>query len=342
MKPTQTIVIAAFDGALPSSLNGIADMLALATFGIAKSNSPDQSMVWAPNVITASCKGCPIQDGRGHQFCVDAAFEDIKHCDAILVPGFSPDLRGRLSDCLTQQNSQQWIKNQHRKGALVYSSCSGAFALGEAGLLNRRKCTTTWWLYYELQQRFPMASTVWGVRLIKDGQVITAGGPLSWVDITLHAIDLLAGPKAASLAADFTVVDTIPKSQDICTTSMPGTDSDAFLFKAQQTVRYALDRRLTPQDLATAMSVSERTLHRRLKELTGKSPKTFIDGLRIDAACTLLQTSDCLIKNIALTLGYSEESVFRRIFRRYTGMTPTEYRHQISVQLAERDNTPKS
>lgn len=328
MVSVHTIVIAAINSALPSGLTGIADMLALAKLGLAKCNKDGQPKTdpWAPTIVTASYDGAPIEDGQGQKFHVNAALRDISHCEAVLIPGVLPDSKGHLPNCLTDKSTQLWLAEQHRHGALVCGSCSGAFALGEAGLLNGRKCTTTWWLYYELKRRFPSADIAWGSGFVVENRVITAGGPLSWIDITLHVIRLLAGAQSARIAADFAVVDTVPKSQSIYVPQDYLMATDPFLAEAEQIVRHALNRRLIAQDLAASMAVSERTLHRRLKELTGEAPKAFIDRLRIESACTLLQASDQPIKSIAMALGFSEETVFRRLFRRYTGLTPTGYR----------------
>ncbi|RDK07254.1 DJ-1/PfpI family protein [Cupriavidus lacunae] len=109
-----------------------------------------------------------------------------------------------------------WLRDQHAHGALIGGSCAGVFVLGEAGLLNDRRCTTTWWLHEELKHRFPGADVVWGSALLEDDRVISAGGrPLSWIDLALHMISRLAGPQAARIAADFAVVDNTPLQQSL-------------------------------------------------------------------------------------------------------------------------------
>lgn len=328
MQPVQTIVVAALDGALLSGLIGVLDLLSLAKLGIAKYSTYGQTQIdpWTPTVVTASYDGSPVRDNRGQKFYVDSAFDDIAHCRAIIVPGISPDSRGLFPEVLTRKRTQLWLADQHRRGALVGSSCSGAFALGEAGLLDGRRCTTTWWLHYEFKKRFPSAKALWGNEIVDDGNIVTAGGPLSWTKIALHIIRLLAGIQTASLVADFAVVDTVPKSQNIYVPQDYLIATAPFIIRAEQTVRHTLNRRISTRELASSMAVSERTLHRRLKQLTGEAPKAFIDRLCIDSACTLLQSSSESIATIAESLGFSDETVFRRLFRRHTGMTPTGYR----------------
>ena len=139
-------------------------------------------------------------------------------------------------------------------------------------------------------------------------------------------IRTLAGNDAANRAADFAVVDTVPNSQDRYIPQGHLVSADPFLIAAEQKVRQNLSQPISTLGLAAELAVSERTLHRRLKQLTGEAPKSFMDRVRMDMAKTLLHTSGQQINIIALTFGYTDEAVFRRLFRKQVGMSPTEYR----------------
>jgi transcriptional regulator GlxA family with amidase domain len=335
----------AFDQALPSGLLGISDMLVLANLSQQHSPAFSPHMLdgepvespstdiesWQPKVIIASPDGKDILDGQGRPFTPDCALEDINLCHGVLIPGFVPCTNGLPPEQVTSKACQNWLKRQYDHGALMGGSCSGAFVLGEAGLLNKRRCTTTWWLHYELTQRFPEASAAWGSALIQDGQIITAGGPMSWVDISLRMIRELAGSHAANRAADFAVVDTTPNSQERYLPQGHLLSADPFLVQAETLVREHIlspniNKPLSTLELAAKLAVSERTLHRRLKQLMGEAPKSFMDRVRMDMAKTLLHSSDQAIGSIALSFGYSDEAAFRRLFRKQVGMSPSQYR----------------
>ncbi len=329
-----TLVILAFNQTLPSGLIGIADMLALAQ--ISQTHSPrnkittykeHSEMSWCPKVLTASLDGKAVIDGQGRSFEPDVAIKDIEYCDAILIPGFVPSADGVPPKNITDRVCRDWIRLQFNQGALIGGSCSGAFVIGEAGLLNQRRCTTTWWLHYELTKRFPQASTAWASPLVQDGQVITSGGPLSWVDICLRTIRDLAGHEVANRVADFAVVDTMPNTQNKYIPQGHLMSADPFLIEAENLIRQNRKNPLSTVALASELAVSERTLHRRLKKITGESPKSFIDRVRMDMAKTMLHTSDQPINHIAFDLGYSDDAVFRRLFRKQLGMSPSEFRH---------------
>ena len=304
------------------------DILALSSLNFVQGvgGSRHTQVKWKPNVILASHDGQAITDGRGRNLEVDSALSSIEHCDAVLVPGFLPDGQGHPPKSLTNSMTQSWLVSQYQKGALLCGSCSGVFALGEAGLLNNRKCTTTWWLHDELKQRFPKSEAAWASELIEDKRIVSAGGPLSWVTIALHVIKKLAGIEIANIVADFSVVDAIPRSQDLYIPEGYQVSKNPFLIKAEYAIRKAHYQNISVSDLAKRMAVSERTLNRKLKQLTGAPPKSFIDRTRISHACTLLSTTNQPVNEIAFSLGYSDDNVFRRLFKKTIKTTPSSYR----------------
>ena len=316
------IVIAGFDGCLPSGIVGLVDLFALTNKALDRQPSCHARF----EITVASPDGAAFHDGRGRKLKADARLKDIVKADAVLIPGFWLDAHQLDEAAATFHSVAPWLKAQHASGAWLCASCAGAYVLGEAGLLNGRRCTTTWWLHDGLKRRFPKADAAWGASLMEDQRIVTAGGPMSWVDLALHVVRVLAGPLAARIAADFAVVDTVPLTQAVYVPTGHVAAADPFLIKAEQCVRQMHDKTLSAVALAVQMSVSTRTLHRRLKALTGEAPKTFIVRVRLETARTLLDTANTAIKDIALSTGYQDESSFRRAFRRFSGMTPSGYR----------------
>jgi transcriptional regulator GlxA family with amidase domain len=317
-----SIVIVGSEGCLASGFIGLVDILSLAQRAIADSDRGNLPF----RILTASVDGLPVRDGRGRVFVVDLALQAISACDAIIVPGFVPDESRRPPSLRGLGTTAAWIRHHHAHGTIVCGSCSGVFLLGEAGLLDGRRCTTTWWLHDEMKRRYPKAVAAWGAALIEDRRVVSAGGPLSWIDVALHVVRTLCGADAARVAADFAVVDTAPSSQAVYIPPGHLVASDPFVMEAERVVRHAMDQSLTARHLARQLSTSERTLHRRLGRATGESPKQFIDRIRFEMARTSLETSSKSVKQVAAAAGYVDESSFRRNFRRFSGMSPGAYR----------------
>jgi AraC-like DNA-binding protein len=78
-------------------------------------------------------------------------------------------------------------------------------------------------------------------------------------------------------------------------------------------------------EIASVLNISTRSLHRQLKEL-GTSFRKLTEEARLAVAQTELEFSNHSIQEIALALGYSDRRAFYRAFRRWTGMTPDEWR----------------
>lgn len=78
--------------------------------------------------------------------------------------------------------------------------------------------------------------------------------------------------------------------------------------------------------LATLVGVSSRQIERRFRNATGMSPTDFITRARLDEACRRLRDGSDSIGRIALDLGFYDQSAFTRLFRRYLGTTPSEFR----------------
>jgi len=89
------------------------------------------------------------------------------------------------------------------------------------------------------------------------------------------------------------------------------------------------DSQLNVETLSEELSMSRAHLHRRLKELTGMSPSDFIRNVKVKLACDILRTTDIDVTQVAFSLGFSSQPHFSTTFKRFTGMTPSEYRAQV-------------
>lgn len=81
-------------------------------------------------------------------------------------------------------------------------------------------------------------------------------------------------------------------------------------------------------ELAKMENLSHSRYIALFREQTGLSPTTYLIGLRMRIACELLQTTDLSVGQIALTVGYSDAHFFSKLFKKYVGISPKQYRQK--------------
>lgn len=87
---------------------------------------------------------------------------------------------------------------------------------------------------------------------------------------------------------------------------------------------------LTLDDIAAKSFVSSCYLSRAFKKITGTGFSNYIANRKIAIAKSLLQFSDLKVNTIALELSYQDANYFCRIFKKETGMAPSDYRNSVS------------
>lgn len=88
-------------------------------------------------------------------------------------------------------------------------------------------------------------------------------------------------------------------------------------------------------DVARALCIAPRTLRRKLGVL-GCSLRELFDEARMELACAAMQRPEQPIKDLAYDLGFAEPSAFHRAFKRWTGITPQQFRMQDTIASAKR------
>ncbi|MBQ8415698.1 MAG: helix-turn-helix transcriptional regulator [Clostridia bacterium] len=87
--------------------------------------------------------------------------------------------------------------------------------------------------------------------------------------------------------------------------------------------------RITLADLAQVAKTNEKYLCRFFKEYTGKSPIDYVNGLRVERACSKIAEENRTITEAAFDSGFNDMSYFCKIFKRYKGMTPRRYKKTL-------------
>lgn len=81
-------------------------------------------------------------------------------------------------------------------------------------------------------------------------------------------------------------------------------------------------------DIADAMGMSRSVLYNKIKQQLGMTPIDFVRHVRIMRACELLKNTDESLSSVAFAVGFSDPKYFSKVFKRETGIVPTEYRER--------------
>lgn len=223
-----------------------------------------------------------------------------------------------------------WLRDRHAAGTILASVCAGAFLLAETGLLNGRPSTTHWILEDRFRDRFPRVPVDVDRLLIDGGQILTAGGVMSWTDLCLRLVERLRGAEVMTQTARFLLVDPPGREQRYYSIFSPRTGhGDAAVLEVQRWLQETDAKDISLETLATKAGLERRTFLRRFRKATGMTTSEYGQRLRVGKACELLQFSALTVEQIAWETGYADPGAFRKIFARFIGLTPGEYRQRF-------------
>lgn len=274
--------------------------------------------------------------GSGMQLSVPHGLDAAEGADLVVVPAYG-STGGQLDGdwCVRPVPDGPQIvaavRAAHDAGSTVLSVCSGAFALGEAGLLDGRRCTTHWRHTEELARRHPAAVVDPDVLFVHDGRVLTSAGTAAGIDACLHLVRDELGADVANRIARRMVV---PPQRDggqrqFIEAPVPECSGDSL----QPVLEHVLEALAEPHpvsELAARAALSERTFARRFVAETGTTPARWLAQQRIARARVLLEESDLSVEQIASRTGFSSASLLRHHFTREVGVAPLTYRRRFA------------
>ncbi|MGR5337086.1 GlxA family transcriptional regulator [Vibrio gigantis] len=246
--------------------------------------------------------------------------------DIILLP---PNLDGSYyldrDDRLTD-----YLIDSHQKGSILCSACAGVFILAQTGLLEGRTVTTHW----QAQQLFSDLHT--GIEvdidkiLIDDDDIITAGGLMSWMDLALFILTKYTTPTNTRNLGKYLVLDTGLREQRYYQSFVPnyahGNDK---IVSVQRFIQKNHHLPLMLDQLAEEAFMTRRTFIRQFTKATTLTPINYIQHVRVQSACELLESSHKPVEQISYLVGYEDVNSFRKVFMKIIGLTPSRFRSRF-------------
>lgn len=232
-----------------------------------------------------------------------------------------------------QAHLVNWLQRHHRRIATIVSICTGAFILGEAGLLDGHRATTHWRFFAELRRRFPAATVVDEGIFVHDRRLWTSAGITAGIDLSLALVEEDHG-RAVAIAVAKELVLFLRRSGNqaqFSSTLRRQARTPPKRHDMQEFILEHLDETLSVDRLAEGAGVSPRTLSRWFRAKLNESPAELVRRVRVDEARRLLEETDLPIKEISARTGLGDVSTMWRVFSRHLGVTPTDYRSRFAV-----------
>jgi len=277
----------------------------------------------------------PFQCGNRIPVTPDVALADDPPADLVIVPelwlGPDESLRGRHPALV------EWLRRKHTEGATLYSACSGALLLAETGLLDGCEATSHWGYEDMFRTQYPKVRFRPEPNLAfadARGRIVTAGGTTSWHDLALHIIARYCSPGEALRIAKVYLLKWHGEGQlPYKSLIRNNPHADSVVRACQTWLAEHFREHGALQRVVERSKIPERTLKRRFKQATASTLIEYLQDLRIEAAKRLLEGGAMPVDDVSHAVGYEDASFFRRLFKRRTSLTPSEYKRMFEPVL---------
>jgi len=324
------VIIVAVEETAGSALYGMLDVL-LATGNLWQTLVRSDTQRNYFNIRIASHHKQVFSCGNRIPVIPDCSIDENPSADIIILPELwlGPDetIQGHYSPIM------DWLREQYQQGAFIYSACSGSIMLAESGLLDGCPATSHWGFQDLFKKQYPQVKFNPEPNLVfadYDGSIVTAGGTTSWHDLAIHIISRHISAGEAMRIAKVYLLKWHDEGQlpyAALNRNTPHTDSIARMCEDWLKEHYNKNDALA--QVVKFANIPERTLKRRFKAATGTALINYIQNLRIEEAKRLLETTNKAVDEISYKVSYEDLSFFRRLFKRLTGLTPSQYRRMF-------------
>lgn len=247
--------------------------------------------------------------------------------DVLVVPALglgAPAEVARIAASRPLRRTLDVIATAAAGGTRLAGACSGVFLLAEAGTLDGRAATTSWWLGSEFRRRYPRVELDTGATLLVGDEVSTAGAAFAHIDLALSLVQRRS-PALADLVARYLLIGERASQAAFAVPTVLARHSPE-MAAFERWVRAHLDAPLRMADAAVALGLSERTLQRVTGAAVGMSPVEFVNEVRLDEAAFLLRSTALTAEAVAHRVGFRNVGTLRALARRRRRTTLRELR----------------
>lgn len=249
--------------------------------------------------------------------------------DLIVIPAMHFDyIENVLS---TEKELITWIKEQYSKGSEIASICLGTFFLGADGIIQNKIATTHWLASGIFREKFPDVKLLDDKIITDQDGIYTSGGAFSFTALIIYLIEKYTSKEIASFVSKVMMVHlhNVPQSANAIF-NMQHSHQDKAIREIQKEIEERSEEKISVVEIANRAGMSMRTFLRRFRKATGNTPLEYIQRTKVERAKHLLVQTNPGVEQVGYQIGYDDISAFRKVFKKHTGMTPTDYRKRYS------------
>lgn len=334
-KPPVEVLIVAVPETAGSALYGMVDvLLAAGNLWQTLVNSDTENRLFNVRIVSPGKQS--FSCGNSIPVIPDYSIADDPVADILILPELwlAPDetLKGRYPALM------EWIRHMYKRGVTLYSACSGSVMLAESGLLDGCKATSHWGYQDLFRKHYPKVQFLPEPNLVfadTAGRIVTAGGTTSWHDLAIHIISRHGSSGEALRIAKVYLLKWHGEGQlPYASLVRSAPHADSVVRACEQWLKQNYKEVNAIAQVVEQADIPERTLKRRFKVATGSTLIEYIQNLRIEEAKALLEAGQMPVDEISVAVSYEDASFFRRLFKRLTGLTPSQYRRMFKPILS--------
>ena len=269
-------------------------------------------------------------NGDLYNIQVNKTINEIERTDLIVLPLLCGDFQKAI---VKNEVYKNWVIDQYYKSAEIICLCVGSFFLASTGLLHDRKCAVHWAAKNEFIEMFPDVKIVENTVITDEKGIYTCGGGFSYLNLLLYIIEKHFGRDIAVLASKMFEIDIDRKSQNPFVIFLgQKTHGDETVLKAQELIESNPAATFTVDEICDRVGVGRRTFERRFKKLTGNSISEYVQRVKVEFAKKRLEAGRKSVNEIIYETGYNDVDAFRKVFKKFTDLSPLEYRKKYAAQ----------
>lgn len=283
------------------------------------------------NVATVGLSREPVNTRAGFALTPDLSLEQAEPANIIYIPALWRNPRPILRKHAAVIG---WLRRAYEAGSTIAGVGTGCCFMAEAGLLDNRPATTHWHYFDQFEQRYPRVHLKRDYFITQADELYCAASINSLADLTVHFIQRLYGAHIAHhIERHFS--HEIRRAYESMRYFEGSTDkhSDETVLQVQLWLQNNYSQEVKFSVLAEQFDMSVRSMNRRFKNATGKSPLRYLQETRMGIARDLLKSSNLSISEIAYNVGYQDLGHFSALFKKSFSATPHDYRTTVRAKL---------